>query len=330
MINTKLANHRVLTAVAFGDAFGAPYEIPSGELSPKPVAPFMVQNPRLGTDYGQWTDDAALNIAGGLALVRNKGSYDRETAVTYYREALLQNTNHAPALSDLGRMSFYTLLRHLPPLGWGSTVSGALTQGMANPTAKSCGALMRAPVLFYATGLVFEADLYQLVKADASITHEDTHAYVFGYSLIQRYLASKEAYSMEEVIKKSVASMNTYYAVESGLATLLMDLIQTPDSQLLIQKLRDDFSGSTARDVFVSSIVMAFRTRRRISMRITDFISAYASCAEACEIGGDTDTRCALMLPLCWQCGSLPYNFTAPDLVNALDIALSTFLNKSR
>ena len=333
-IDTQRSSLRIISAMAFGDAFGAPYE--SLENTETNAEPYMVENRRLGTPPGQWTDDTAMGIALGRALIENKGAYGAHQALEQYRFALTSNTqpSEPPDWSSFGQ-----ILRNAPPLGWGSTTREALNSGRGILSNRA-GALMRVPVMAYATNLKTVDALAAAVDLDTRLTHNSDDAVLFGvaYALLQRLLLlqsprngfwvenSRVAYDDSSVLDDLFEMLNYTYGRPSAIRVVggLRHLIELPDQVLCKSAVWD----GTACSVFFSAAVYAMRFRK-LATAPGFFISAFSMCQAACRMGGDTDTRCALMLPLCWEAGSIPRNFVGHDYVGALDLALTAHLYRS-
>lgn len=333
----------ILTAMAFGDAFGAPYETADGSLAPLEVVPYMVENTRLGTTFGQWTDDTALAAAGALALLRGRGVYDAERAREMYKRAYTSNTAPGDKLPTNESMLF-TVLSQLPPLGWGRRVPEALMSGIPGDS-KSCGSLMRVPVLAYAANTYRVQDLASVVLQDTEITHLDSNVqlYSVAYALLHRYALTRPLYVAGQTSGRLLGShevalqyldatlreaMPEKHTAIGPLTKYLGDMVKASPKSWLTT-CRQDFATGTAESMFYSTVSLALRVRERVYRGETAFIGSFAICEEACRIGGDTDTRCALTLPLCWQVGSLSRNFSCADFISALDVALTAHQNNN-
>ena len=140
---TNARNFRLLTAAAFGDAFGAPYEMLDGQLSLLPVEHVMRENKRLRTPFGTWTDDTALNLAGALGLISQRGAHAPDVVLKEYQLASHANLDRHAPIED--QRSLSRLLRDLPELGWGKACRKALSAGGEAVESNGSGALMRMP-----------------------------------------------------------------------------------------------------------------------------------------------------------------------------------------
>jgi len=342
-LRLNAGTRNILTAMAFGDAFGAPYETPDGSRSPLEVVPYMIENKRLGTPFGQWTDDTALAAAGALALLRGRGTYDVERARELYTRAYTSNTVSG-VKAPMNEYMLFTVLSQLPPLGWGRRVPEALISGVPGDS-ESCGALMRVPVLAYAANTYRVQDLASVVLLDTEITHTDpdVQLYSVAYALLHRYILSRPVYQSGRTTGHVLGSTD---AALEYLSRMLCEVMPERQSKIksrtqylaalvnASQKAwastcHDEFATGTAEAIFYSAVSLALRVRERVYRGETAFISSFAICEEACRIGGDTDTRCALTLPLCWQVGSLSRNFSCADFIGALDVALTAHQNNN-
>lgn len=333
-IDTQRASLRIISAMAFGDAFGAPYECLDNTITT--AEPYMVENTRLGTAPGQWTDDTAMGIAMGRALLENKGAYVMHKAQEHYRFALTANTqpSEPPDWSSFGQ-----LLRSVPPLGWGSTTREALMRGRGEHSNRA-GAIMRVPVMAYATNIKTVDALASAVDLDTRITHAGEDAVLFGvaYAMLQRLLLLQSprngfwvengriAYDDATVLDDLFDILNYTFGRPSAIRVVggLRHMMELPDVELCEASVWD----GTACSVFFSAVVYAMRFRK-LASKPGFFISAFSMCQQACKMGGDTDTRCAIMLPLCWEAGSIPRNYAGHDYIGALDLALTAYLYRS-
>lgn len=274
---------RLLQCVAYGDALGAPFETPDTSIHPdiasaRPGDPFR-PTLRLGLAAGGWTDDTAMSVALAEAIV-GLGQFDHYTV------------SHA----------YHRLYAGEPNRGWGGTLRYALESTSKGPVDLSGrtgwtignGALMRSAPLAVVAPANPQERLY-LVESDVRITHphEDVYAAVFVYVTALRarlHDPYRECVFRDAVqdLQRTRISRASYLAVRAavGLARLCGVDGGCPNDGSVFSTL--------------ASVVAAFQSGPAPTGEILH---------SALVLGGDTDTRLALLAPLLWAT-SFPRPFT--------------------
>lgn len=318
-------NYKLLLASAYGDAFGAPYETNNRDLSPLPIQHVLRENPRLGTPFGTWTDDTALNLAGAFGLIAHQGAHACDTMLQHYMAALTANVDPSTPLED--QRSFLRILRSLPELGWGNGCKRALSPGGSAVESDGSGALMRAPVLGYATNIRTYADLYSLADQNSRLTHiggsQANCIYMYlavlrGSMLIGEGPMSSRARTLKQAVSEYGPGLNGPYAT-------LLELSSLPYADW-VKECRASYAGSTVSEVMFSGVSLALRWVQMFCEGKRVNLTAIAM--EGCEVGGDTDTRLAIALPLCANICEVPKAVEGWDFITAYDTVLTTYFTR--
>lgn len=262
----------LLRGIAFGDALGAPFETPDGSVHPDLEAwdGMLRATPRLGLEPGETTDDTAMAYALAKSLIEKNG-YDR---------------HHVQA-------AYESMYHRRPNIGWGRILSTALEGKKAVLGSEldgygiGNGALMRSAPLAVLYGVNEPEETFKVVCEDAALTHDHPDVFVAVYAYVravQRFLFGPGG-SLWPAVRKDVAELS---ALGVGAARINRVL-----ACLSYDKLIQPSAGGSTFSMLTSVYWMTLQGSNHMA-RVGDLP---ALTDAAIRLGGDTDTRAALVSP---------------------------------
>ena len=262
----------LLRGLAFGDALGAPFETPDGSVHPdlETWDGMLKATPRLALEPGETTDDTAMAYALASSLIE-RGVYDRRRVWTSYEG----------------------MYNRCPNIGWGIILISALQgkKAVLGPELDGYmignGALMRSAPLAVLYGVNEPEETWKVVCEDAALTHDHPDVFVATYAYVravQRFLFGPGG-SLWPAVRKDVAELSKQGVgvarINRVLACLSYDKFIQPPAD-----------GSTF-SMLTSVYWMTLQASNHMA-RVGDLP---AITDAAIRLGGDTDTRAALVSP---------------------------------
>ena len=111
----------------------------------------------------------------------------------------------------------------------------------------------------------------------------------------------------------------------NGPYATLLELSSLPYADW-VKECRASYAGSTVSEVMFSGVSLALRWVQMFCEGKRVNLTAIAM--EGCEVGGDTDTRLAIALPLCANICEVPKAVEGWDFITAYDTVLTTYFTR--
>lgn len=261
----------LLRGLAFGDALGAPFETPDGSVHPdlKDWDGMLRATPRLGLEAGETTDDTAMAYALASSLIE-RGVYDRRRVWSAYE----------------------SMYNRRPNIGWGQILIAAFhgKKAVLGPEldgyAIGNGALMRSAPLAVLYGVNEQEETFKVVCEDAALTHDHPDVFVAVYAYVRAVQYQINGHTdFWAAVRRDVQALEKQGVgiarINRVLACLSYDKLIHPPAD-----------GSTF-SMLTSVYWMTLQASNHMA-RIGDLP---AITDAAIRLGGDTDTRAALVSP---------------------------------
>lgn len=290
---------RPVLGCAIGDALGKPFEeIPDHPAPPKPAhwdLEFLAGRAEVHGEYGvppgHFTDDTQMTLALGGSLLQ-AGGFDRETTITAYMHWFVASGSNAPRGigGTIRRTLEWVLLQGYVTRAL-EDLNESAVRHRAHPSARNpfderyCGSgtAMRASPL----GAWYQDDALILKTAteDAYLTHASIEAAAGSYAVARAVrLAIRHEQSPMQIVDDLRLAVDDAFPYTRVAAALELAHALARSDNPAFYGLKN--TGDVAALVG-SALAMFGRCRVPENARKHLYL--------ACEFGGDTDTRCAVL-----------------------------------